>query len=52
MTKVSLGITEITIVRDFLNLFLNELSGLPPYQEVDFEIETIPETVPISIVLY
>ena len=33
-------------------MFLDELSGLPSYREVDFEIETVPGTMPISIAPY
>ena len=40
------------MVRDFLDIFLDELPELPPYREVDFEIETVPETTPISIAPY
>ena len=40
------------VVRDFPNVFLDELSRLPQYREVDFEIETIPGAAPISIALY
>ncbi|GJX67606.1 reverse transcriptase domain-containing protein [Tanacetum coccineum] len=33
---------EIVIVRDFLEVFLNDLSGLPPVREIEFRIELIP----------
>ncbi|XP_055961859.1 uncharacterized protein LOC126681798 [Mercurialis annua] len=52
MTKVSLGVSEIRVVRDFPDVFLDELPGLPPHREVDFEIETIPGSAPISIAPY
>ena len=51
-TKVSLGVGEVHVVREFLDVFLEELPGLPPYREVDFEIETILGTTPISIAPY
>ena len=51
-TKVSLGVGEVHVVREFSDVFLDELSGLPPYREVDFEIETIPGTTLISIAPY
>ena len=33
-------------------MFPEELSGLPPHREIDFEIETIPGAAPISIAPY
>ncbi|GKB26966.1 putative reverse transcriptase domain-containing protein, partial [Tanacetum coccineum] len=33
---------EIVVVRDFLEVFLDDLSGLPPVQEIKFRIELIP----------
>ena len=51
-TKVSLGVEEVPVVRDFSDVFLDELSGLPPYREVDFEIETILRAASISIAPY
>ena len=51
-TKVSPGVEEVPVVRDFFDVFLEELPGLPPYREVDFEIETVPGMAPISIAPY
>nr|GFA46098.1 putative reverse transcriptase domain-containing protein [Tanacetum cinerariifolium] len=39
---------EIVVVRDFLEVFLDDLSGLPPVQEIEFRIELIPRAVPIA----
>nr|GEV53262.1 hypothetical protein [Tanacetum cinerariifolium] len=39
---------EIFIVRDFLEVFLDDLSGLPPIQEIKFLIELIPGVVPVA----
>ena len=50
--RVSPGMTDIPIVRDFPEVFLDELSGLPPHREVDFEIETMLRTAPTSIAPY
>jgi len=36
------------IVRDFMDVFPDELPGLPPAREVEFRIETMPGTTPIS----
>nr|GEW94628.1 putative reverse transcriptase domain-containing protein [Tanacetum cinerariifolium] len=41
---------EIVVVRDFLEAFSNDLSGLPPIWEIEFWIELIPRVV--SIVKY
>ncbi|GJW55015.1 putative reverse transcriptase domain-containing protein [Tanacetum coccineum] len=39
---------EIVVVRDFPEVFPNDLSGLPPLQEIKFWIELIPGSVPIA----
>ncbi|GJU84469.1 putative reverse transcriptase domain-containing protein [Tanacetum coccineum] len=39
---------EIIVVRDFLEVFPNDLSGLPPLREIEFRIELIPGVVPIA----
>ncbi|XP_073121686.1 uncharacterized protein [Henckelia pumila] len=44
----SLDIQEIPVVRDFSNVFPDEISGLPPVREVDFGIELVSGTTPIS----
>ncbi|GJR55670.1 putative reverse transcriptase domain-containing protein [Tanacetum coccineum] len=38
---------EILVVRDFLEVFLDDLSGLPPVQEIKFRIELIPGARPV-----
>ncbi|GKB05738.1 hypothetical protein Tco_0833933 [Tanacetum coccineum] len=39
---------EIVIVRDFPKVFPDDLSGLPPVQEIEFRIELIPEATPVA----
>ncbi|RVW85748.1 hypothetical protein CK203_033353 [Vitis vinifera] len=39
---------DILVVRDFPNVFPNDLSGLPPKSEVEFTIDLVPGTTPIS----
>ncbi|GJV02952.1 hypothetical protein Tco_1336521, partial [Tanacetum coccineum] len=39
---------KIVVVRDFLEVFPNDLSGLPPLREIEFRIELIPGPVPIA----
>ena len=40
---------DIPIVKEFLDVFPNDISGLPPDREVEFTIDLIPGTEPISI---
>lgn len=37
------------MVREFLDIFLEELLGLPPDKEVEFEIKVLLSTRPIFI---
>jgi hypothetical protein len=39
---------NICVVRDFLDVFLEELPGMPPEREVEFIIDLLPRTAPIS----
>ena len=41
-------IEDIPVVREFSNVFPEELSGLPPQREIYFEIELVPGVQPIS----
>ena len=43
---------EIPVVSEFPDVFLDGIVGLPPYREVEFTIDLIPGTYPISIPLY
>ncbi|KAH9300144.1 hypothetical protein KI387_011727, partial [Taxus chinensis] len=36
------------ILREFFDVFLRELPGLPPPHEIDFHIDLVPEVEPIS----
>jgi hypothetical protein len=40
---------NIRVVRDFPDVFPEELLGMPPDREVEFVIDLLPETAPISI---
>ncbi|XP_016755124.1 uncharacterized protein [Gossypium hirsutum] len=52
-TKESeLRIESVPVVREYLDVFLEELSGLPPIKEVEFGIDLTPSTAPISIAPY
>ncbi|KAL2226648.1 UNVERIFIED_CONTAM: Retrovirus-related Pol polyprotein from transposon [Sesamum indicum] len=50
--KVTPTLEEIQVVRDFLEVFPDDLPGLPPHRKVDFAIETLPGAAPISISPY
>ena len=39
---------DVSIVWEYLSVFPDLLPGLPPDREIDFCIELIPETAPIS----
>ena len=39
---------EIAVVRDFPDVFPEELPGMPPDRNVEFVIELVPGTAPIS----
>nr|GEY88791.1 putative reverse transcriptase domain-containing protein [Tanacetum cinerariifolium] len=43
---------EIVVVRDFPEVFLDDLSGLPPIQEIKFRIELIPRAILVAKSLY
>jgi anion-transporting ArsA/GET3 family ATPase len=36
------------VVKDFSDVFLEELPGMPPDREVEFVIDLLPGTAPIS----
>ena len=40
---------DIPIVCEFLDVFLDELPGLPSDRDVEFRIKLVPGTAPISI---
>jgi hypothetical protein len=41
------SLDEIRIVQDYLDVFLKELSGMPPNRDIEFIIELLPGTRPI-----
>ena len=42
------AIEDIPVVHEFPDVFPNDLPGLPPDRDVEFKIELIPGTAPIS----
>ena len=45
-------VNEIPVVREFPDVFPNDIAGLPPEREVEFTIDLIPGAEPISIPPY
>ncbi|XP_073120070.1 uncharacterized protein [Henckelia pumila] len=48
MFTESVGIEDFSVVNEFLDVFLDEILGFSPVREVEFGIELIPGTSPIS----
>ena len=46
------GLEDVPVVRDFSDVFPDDLPGLPPEREVDFPIDLVPGTSPISLPPY
>ncbi|XP_061947386.1 uncharacterized protein LOC133670792 [Populus nigra] len=46
--KGKIGLSDIPIVREFPDVFLEELPGLPPEREVEVTIDTFPGVSPIA----
>ena len=46
------SLEDIPVVRDFPNIFPDDLLNLPPEREVEFTIDLVPRTNPISKVPY
>ncbi|GKF93470.1 putative reverse transcriptase domain-containing protein, partial [Tanacetum coccineum] len=43
---------DVPIVQDFLDVFPEDLSGLPPTRKVEFQIDLIPGVAPVARVSY
>jgi len=43
---------QVPIVKEFIDVFSNDLPGLPPYKEIEFCIDLVPGTEPISMAPY
>ncbi|GKF99548.1 hypothetical protein Tco_0301239, partial [Tanacetum coccineum] len=41
-------LSDISVVRDFEDVFLDDLSGLPPQRQVEFRIDLVPGAMPIA----
>jgi len=47
-TVTSSAIKDIPVVCEFLDIFPDDLPGLPSDRDVEFKIELLPRTSPIS----
>lgn len=45
-------ISQVLIVRDFLDVFPKKLLGMPPKREIEFSVELEPRIAPISCTAY
>ena len=50
--KVDPSLSDIPTVCDYPYVFMEELSGLPPYTETEFAIDVVPSATPASITSY
>ncbi|GJU24266.1 putative reverse transcriptase domain-containing protein [Tanacetum coccineum] len=41
-------LSDISVVRDFVDVFLEDLSGLPPHRQVEFRIDSVPGATPVA----
>ncbi|XP_075075305.1 uncharacterized protein LOC142162686 [Nicotiana tabacum] len=46
------SVDSVPVVQDFPNVFPADLSGMPPDRDIDFDIDVLPGTQPISIPSY
>ncbi|XP_068483219.1 uncharacterized protein [Phaseolus vulgaris] len=44
--------SSIHVVKDFMDVFPEEIPGLPPKREVEFSIDLVPEAGPVSMAPY
>ena len=51
-STLKVALDSVPIVREFQDMFLEDLSGLPPDRELEFEIELLSDLAPIYIPPY
>ena len=51
-SKAEVTIKSVPIVCEFFDVFPDDLSGLPPDRKLEFEIELLPDSAPVSIPPY
>ncbi|XP_070039350.1 uncharacterized protein [Nicotiana tomentosiformis] len=50
--KETISIENVPVVREFSDVFPEDLPGFPPVREIDFGIDLSPDTQPMSILPY
>ena len=48
----TLTVPSVNVVNEFFDAFLGDLPGIPPDREIEFRIDLLPDTQPISISPY
>ncbi|XP_074337594.1 uncharacterized protein LOC141674791 [Apium graveolens] len=48
MSKVQPELEDVLVVREFSDVFPEDLEGLPPEREIEFSIDLLPDAQPIS----
>ncbi|GAU45129.1 hypothetical protein TSUD_135590 [Trifolium subterraneum] len=51
-SESSLSPSDISIVREYLDVFREEVNSLPPEREIEFSIDLVPGSQPISVAPY
>ena len=51
-TAEKTSISDVPVACEILDVFPEELSGLPPHREIEFCIDVVSDTAPISMPPY
>ena len=49
---VEVTVRDVPVVRDYLDVFPEELPGIPPERQVEFRINLVPDAAPIAKAQY
>jgi hypothetical protein len=49
---IELKLEDVHVVQEFLDVFSDDLPGMPPERAIEFKIELQPGTAPIAMALY
>ena len=52
MTVSKVRMEDVPIVQEYSDVFPDDLPGIPPDREIEFNIDLLPGTTPISIAPY
>ena len=50
--REQLSVSEVPVVSEFADVFLEELPGVPPERQVEFMIDLVPGVAPIAKASY